>query len=120
MPVKNVYSLPGRGGGGEVIECLASGPSARIERIVSRAEASPPGIWYDQETDEWVALLTGEAELTFAGGRRVHLGPGDHLVIPAHARHRVEWTSADPPCVWLAVHGDLKTPGAGPGPAATD
>lgn len=31
------------------------------------------------------------------------LGPGDWLVIPAHARHRVDYTQASPPTVWLAV-----------------
>ena len=31
----------------------------RIERIVSRGQASPPGFWYDQETDEWVLLVSG-------------------------------------------------------------
>jgi cupin 2 domain-containing protein len=32
------------------------------------------------------------------------LAPGDYLYIPAHTRHRVEWTSVDKPTVWLAVH----------------
>jgi cupin 2 domain-containing protein len=30
--------------------------------------------------------------------------PGDWVEIPAHVRHRVESTQADPPTVWLAVH----------------
>jgi cupin 2 domain-containing protein len=32
------------------------------------------------------------------------LSPGDHVIIPAHVRHRVEWTDAEHPTVWLAVH----------------
>jgi cupin 2 domain-containing protein len=32
------------------------------------------------------------------------LKPGDYLLIPAHCRHRVAWTSSDEPSVWLAVH----------------
>jgi cupin 2 domain-containing protein len=28
---------------------------------------------------------------------------GDWINIPAHQRHRVEWTSPDEPTVWLAV-----------------
>jgi cupin 2 domain-containing protein len=34
----------------------------------------------------------------------VALQPGDHLIIPAHRRHRVEWTHPDQPTVWLALH----------------
>ena len=31
------------------------------------------------------------------------LAPGDYVEIPPHVRHRVEWTDADEPTVWLAV-----------------
>ena len=37
-------------------------------------------------------------------GRRDELKPGDYVHIPAHARHRVAWTDAAQPTVWLAVH----------------
>ncbi|NEO01320.1 MAG: cupin, partial [Moorea sp. SIO3I7] len=36
------------------------------------------------------------------------LKPGDYLFIKAHQKHRVEYTSAEPPCIWLAVHGNLQ------------
>ena len=72
-----------------------------IERIVS--SATPEQVLYDQPQDEWVVLLQGQARLWVAGVERV-LGPGDYLFIPAHTPHRVLETSADPPCVWLAVH----------------
>ncbi|NEP28859.1 MAG: cupin, partial [Moorea sp. SIO3I6] len=26
----------------------------------------------------------------------------------AHQKHRVEYTSAEPPCIWLAIHGNLQ------------
>jgi cupin 2 domain-containing protein len=51
-----------------------------------------------------VVLLRGDAELLFADDSRVRLEPGDHVLIRAGERHRVERTSGDPPCVWLAVH----------------
>lgn len=35
------------------------------------------------------------------------LGPGDWVFIPAHERRRVEWTSKETACIWLAVHGNL-------------
>ena len=78
---------------------------ARVERIVSTGQATPPGEWYDQDGDEWVVLLSGAAGLLFEGEAAARpLEPGDWVLIPAHARHRVEWTAADEPTVWLAVH----------------
>lgn len=88
----------------EIVETLLERPGSRIERIVSTGQATPAGEWYDQPGDEWVALLAGRATLRFADDELVDLGPGDWLLIPAHTRHRVEATSAEPPCVWLAVH----------------
>ncbi|MEC4718919.1 cupin domain-containing protein [Noviherbaspirillum sp. CPCC 100848] len=76
----------------------------RIERIVSRGHASPPGFWYDQAEHEWVLLLKGRAALRFeSGDRLLEMGEGDYVNIPAHERHRVEWTAADTETVWLAV-----------------
>jgi cupin 2 domain-containing protein len=89
----------------EEIERLIDGANLRIERIVSTGQASPPGFWYDQPDDEFVVLLAGSARLRFeAGDLHLELKPGDWVEIPAHARHRVEWTQADPPTVWLAIH----------------
>lgn len=88
----------------EVIAVLLERAGLRIERIVSAGQTTPPGEWYDQPADEWVALLAGSAALLFDDGTRVEMAPGDWLLIPARARHRVAATSSDPPCVWLAVH----------------
>ena len=88
----------------ERTEVLLDGPGVRVERIVSRGHASPPGFWYDQAEDEWVLLLAGAARLLFEGDDGpIALRPGDHLNIPAHRRHRVEWTDPDHETVWLAV-----------------
>lgn len=89
----------------EICETLLERGNFRLERIVSRGQATPPGQWLDQEREEWVILLSGGAGLRFEGetaGR--DLQPGDHLVIPAHRRHRVEWTGPDKTTVWLALH----------------
>lgn len=89
----------------ELCEVLVQSPYARVERIVSRQHATPTDSWYDQETDEMVALLAGSAGLRIEGDERlIVMKPGDALLLPAHRRHRVEWT--DPHCdtVWLAVH----------------
>jgi cupin 2 domain-containing protein len=88
----------------ETVDLLLDRPGVRIERIVSTGQTTPPGQWYDQPGDEWVALLAGRATLRLDDGSLIEMAPGDWLLIPAHVRHRVEATSADPPCVWLAVH----------------
>jgi len=110
--VRNVLDLPETEGpsDGERLEALAAGRGVRVERIVSRGHASPEGFWYDQETEEWVLVVSGRAELEVAEGdptlpsRVVPLGPGDFLTLPAGCRHRVRWTTPDEPTVWLAVH----------------
>jgi cupin 2 domain-containing protein len=104
----NLWQVPKAAVGEEKVEALIPDKGVLIERIISCGHASPAGFWYDQERDEWVALLQGQAEVSFVDGRREKLSSGDWLFIPAHQRHRVEATSTDPPCIWLAVHGRLK------------
>ena len=89
----------------EVVKRLVDARGVRIERIISYGHASPPEFWYDQERPEWVALLCGAARIRFEGDEQVvDMRPGDFLTIPAHRRHRVEWTTPDELTVWLAVH----------------
>jgi cupin 2 domain-containing protein len=87
----------------EHIESIARGDGVRVERIVSRGHVSPPDFWYDQDEDEWVMVAAGRARLRFADGEVIDLSAGDHLLIPAHVRHRVDWTDPDRDTVWLAV-----------------
>ena len=87
----------------EFSEILGKGHEVRIERIVSSGQSSPPGFWYDQHEAEWVVLLKGSAELAFEDQRKIALMPGDHLLIHAHQRHRVERTSLREKTIWLAV-----------------
>jgi cupin 2 domain-containing protein len=101
--------LPGTQLNEEAI-AVARDPGAIVERIVSTGQASPPGVWADQDWTEWVVLLQGAAGVMIEGEEAERaLSPGDHLEIPAHVRHRVEWTLTDQPTVWLAVH--WKNPG---------
>ena len=102
-PRNLLADLPPDRGKEEVEEIFRRGP-VRIERIVSRGQSSPPGFWYNQEEDEWVLLVAGRAALEVRGqDRLVELGPGDHLLLPAHCEHRVAWTSRTEATVWLAV-----------------
>jgi len=89
----------------EIFEVLVQTKNFRLERILSAGQATPPGTWYDQDTHEWVVLLSGSAGLRFADEPEPRvLRPGDYLLIPAHRRHRVEWTDPARPTVWLALH----------------
>jgi cupin 2 domain-containing protein len=88
----------------ERTETLLLGPGVRVERIVSRGHRSPDGFWYDQDEAEWVMVLQGAALLRLEGEEAPRrMGPGDHVDIPPHVRHRVEWTDPETETVWLAV-----------------
>lgn len=101
----NLWNLPNPLPCVEVFETLAETSGCRVERIISTGQVTPPGTWLEQDWDEWVVLLKGEATLGFADQPGQRLVAGDHLLIPAGTRHRVEQTSQHPPCLWLAVHG---------------
>ena len=101
----NLFASVDRVATEEQVLLLLATPDTRIERIVSTGQASPPGFWFDQKWDEFVLLVSGPARVLIEGETATRsLQPGDHLIIPAHVRHRVEWTSASEPTIWLAVH----------------
>jgi len=87
----------------EIVQTLQSAADVRIERIVSQGHASPDGFWYDQGEHEWVLVLAGAARLRFED-REIEMHAGEFLNIPAHHKHRVEWTTPEEPTVWLAVY----------------
>lgn len=88
----------------EAFDILVRSDHVTVERIVSRGHSSPAAGWYDQASNEWVLVLKGEAVIAFEEGEEAVLGPGDHIDIPAHRRHRVKWTAPGAETVWLAVH----------------
>ena len=105
MKIGNLFAGISDGEGKEVFTTLLKTGAFTLERIVSSGQATPPGQWYDQETPEWVILLKGRAGLTFEGEKEIRtLSPGDYVCIPAHCRHRVEWTDAGQTTLWLALH----------------
>lgn len=107
ITVKNIFEdLPDKNDH-EFFENLMDDPRFKLERIISFGQATPKDEWYDQERDEWVILLKGSASLVFEGNAEViELMPGDHLLIPAHQKHRVSRTDPDEPSFWLALHFD--------------
>lgn len=87
----------------EIFDTLHEKDGLRIERITSNGQASSPNFWYDQEENEWVAVLEGEAELEYKDGEKVHLSKGDYVYIPKHKLHRVNYTSDTETTIWLAI-----------------
>lgn len=92
--------LPAAKTGEERFETLLEHPCITIERIVSNRLSD--GQWYDQDHDEWVMLIEGEATMAYADGSLHAMRKGDFLFIRAHMRHRVLSTSTD--ALWLALH----------------
>jgi cupin 2 domain-containing protein len=104
IKLNNIYDRLAENLQSELIEQLVENENARIERIVSRGHQSPAQGWYDQDNDEWVMLLKGAAILSFDDGSTINLKPGDYMTIPAHKKHKVDWTDPDAETIWLAVH----------------
>ena len=102
--IQNIYSSIPAGIPKELFEDILITDRFKIKRIMSKGHASPEGFWYNQDENEWVILLKGKAGLLFEGGDGVvELAPGDYINIPAHLKHRVEWTDPDIETVWLAI-----------------
>jgi cupin 2 domain-containing protein len=103
----NIFSdLPGRSPN-ETFTDLFATAGLKIERIVSRGQATSEGEWLDQAQAEWVLLVSGSAAVHFESESSPReLKPGDYLLIPPHTRHCVAWTDKDHPTIWLAVHFD--------------
>ncbi|HEY5556741.1 cupin domain-containing protein [Acetobacterium sp.] len=84
----------------EVTTILAKNKNVRIEQIISTGQVSD---WFDQDKTEFLVLLDGTAELEYENGKSVILIKGDTLLINPRQKHRVVYTSNDPPCNWLCV-----------------
>lgn len=105
MSSKNIYSNIPDVLKDEFFEVLQKNASIKIERIVSRGHNTPENNWYDQPQNEWVILLKGSAGLRLENEDEPRvLEPGDFIMLPAHLKHRVDWTAPDTDTVWLAIH----------------
>jgi len=88
----------------EVFDLLVENEHIKIERIVSNGHSSPESGWYDQNKDEWVLVVKGEATISLEDGQSLNLKAGSHLYIPAHTKHKVTWTTETTETIWIAVH----------------
>ena len=96
----NIYELPPVPFLAELVTDLHRDAGIRIERIVSTGQTTD---WLNQNETEFVILIQGNATLEFDDGREVTMKPGDTILIKPHQRHRVTFTSTEPPCIWLCV-----------------
>ena len=96
----NIYDFPELPLPDELTTIMAEKGNVRIERVISTGHVSD---WYDQSDTEFVVLLEGNAVVEFQNNRSVAMSNGDTLLIPPHERHRVNFTSTEPPCIWLCI-----------------
>jgi cupin 2 domain-containing protein len=84
---------------GEDFTTLLEHKNIKINRIVSTSDIEP--VEYNQEEDEWLVLLEGEATLLL-GDKETILTKGETLFIPAKTPHSVLKTEEG--TLWLTVH----------------
>ena len=104
----SIANLPAHPMDEEIIQTLLRGDRGlRVERIISNGHVTQETRWYDQDEDEWVLVLQGSARLLMEDATEVALKAGDHVLLPAHKKHRVVYTSS--PCILLAIcHSKLQ------------
>jgi len=103
--VKNIFKNLPESVQKEIFEVIIENKNVRLERIISCGHETPPGEWYDQDSDEWVFLLQGGAGLRFKDEKHIRtMKPGDYIHVPARKQHRVEWTDLTQKTIWLALY----------------
>ncbi len=85
----------------EIFETLVLNENVKIERIISYGQTTPKDYWYDQDQDEFVLVIEGNAKILFDNGTIYNLHKNDSLNIKAHQKHQVMYTANL--TVWLAV-----------------
>lgn len=100
----------------EQFDTLLQTPGIRLQRVISPpAHTMRADEWFDQDEDEFVLVLQGRGALILEGqAQEIVLNPGDYLRLPAGLRHRIAWTDAQIPTIWLALHLQTPVPWAPP------
>ena len=104
MSMNNIFEATPKNLSTEVFEKLIEINDVTIERIISKGHKSPESGWHDQNKNEWLMVLQGEATLSFDDESSIKLEAGDYINITAHTKHEVTWTKPDIETIWLAVH----------------
>jgi cupin 2 domain-containing protein len=85
----------------EIFETIVTNEKVKIQRIISYGQITKDYYWYDQDEDEFVMILEGDAKIKYDDGSIYSLSKGDSLYIKAHQKHQVVYTSN--PAIWLAI-----------------
>lgn len=101
--MNNIFNAIPKNLKAEVFERLVESDAVRIERIISKGHKSPEAGWYDQDENEWLIVLRGEAILLFEDNSSLTMKEGDFINIPAHQKHKVKWTAPNIETIWLAI-----------------
>jgi cupin 2 domain-containing protein len=96
--INNLYEGDYPAENNEVFSILFQNRTLKIESI--RSSLKTAGELYDQDQDEWVLLLKGEAQMEIIDEIR-SIRAGDYLFLPKHTPHRVISTSDN--ALWLGV-----------------
>ena len=72
MESENIFESIPKNLDQEVFELLVQSENVKIERIISKGHTSPETGWHDQEKNEWVIVLKGEAIISFEHGKEVN------------------------------------------------
>ena len=103
MQKSNIFNNTPKDLTDEFFENIILSNNIKIEKIVSKGHTSPKFGWYEQDKNEWVIILKGEAILSFEDEKQIHLKSGEYINIPAYKKHKVSWTKPDNETIWLAV-----------------
>jgi cupin 2 domain-containing protein len=98
IQIDNLYKGETPTENNELFSILFQNKTLKIESI--RSSLKTPGELYDQDQDEWVLLLKGEARIEIINEIR-SIRAGDYLFLPKHTLHRVLSTSDN--ALWLAI-----------------
>lgn len=104
ISVNNFYTGFTQGQLLENYEILLFGKKFNIDKIISKGYVTPDDEWIIEDTNEFVMLLKGKAELVLEDGQKIKLTEGDYFVIPKNIKHKVTRTSRRPLCYWLTIH----------------
>ncbi len=83
----------------EIVEILKKNENVRIEKIISTGQTTD---WMEQEEEEFVMLIQGEAIIEYEN-KTQELRAGDTVIIKKNEKHRVVYTSKNPCCIWICI-----------------
>lgn len=104
LTIKNIYDCNNINFNVEYLENILVNPNFRLERIISFGHITPSDYWYDQEEDEFVLLLKGNAKILLENDEIIELKEGDYVIIPKHLKHKVIYTDTENKTFWITCY----------------